>query len=394
MRARARAMTGGLLAAVLVVAGCGGDDAGDGGTDVGETATAAGGGEEPQTSTATATGSTGSDGTGTGAEASAVSCESDGEMRQVRFAPTAPLPAYWPYYYIAEPLGFYEDAGIDIEFVNAQTAVQQALLAGRLDVSGTGLDYFVQVPTFDDPPQWFMNVDRYLWVIATFADSDIQEVADLQGGKIGINEPHDTLDADFMLAAAGVPEGEYELIPVGEDRAALVALERGEIDAFVTAGAVSMVALADVTDRELKAISNPTAEAYYNMSNMVTLETLEGDRDLAVCFGRAVARGMIWAWENPQTAGELLYEVAPESADSAEQAVRFVEAGNEANRASYEERGRMDLAIVQDMIDKHVELGFLEQGYEAETVVTNDLIDDIWDFDVDAEIERARNDER
>lgn len=315
----------------------------------------------------------------------------DGEVDVVRFAPTAPLPAYWPYYYIAEPLGFYEEQNIDFELVNAQTAVQQALLAGRLDISGTGLDYFVQAPTFDAPPKWYMNVDRYLWVMATFEDSPIESVEDLRGGVIGINEPHDSLDANFMMASAGIPEGEYELVPVGQDQAALVALERGEIDAFVTAGAVSMVALQEQAERPLKAIPNETAESYYNMGNMATLDMLENDRDLAVRFGRAVAKGMIWTWENPQVAGELLYEVAPESADSVEQAIAFVEAGNEANRASYEERGRMESAIVEDMYQKHEDLGFLEDPYDYEILFTNGLIDDIWDFDVDGEIERARS---
>lgn len=320
--------------------------------------------------------------------------EAAGEADLVRFAPTAPLPAYWPYYYIAEPLGFYEEENIEFELVNAQTAVQQALLAGRLDISGTGLDYFVQAPTFEDPPKWFMSVDRYLWVMATFEDSPIDGVEDLRGGTIGINEPHDSLDADFMMASAGISEDEYELIPVGQDQAALAAREAGDIDAFVTAGAVSMVALQDASDEPLKAIPNEAAESYYNVANMATVDILENDRDLAVRFGRAVAKGMIWTWENPEVAGELLYEVAPESADSVEQAIAFVKAGNEANRAAYEERGRIDPAIVEDMYNKHEELGFLEESYDSEILFTNDLIDDIWDFDVEAEIERARNDER
>lgn len=317
-----------------------------------------------------------------------------GAADTVKFAPTAPLPIYWPYYYIAEPLGFYEDENIDIEFVTAQTAVQQALLAGRLDISGTGLDYIPQAPTFDDPPKWFMNVDKYLWVMVTFADSDIETAQDLRGARIGINEPHDTLDADFLMGAAGVPKGEYELIPVGQDRAALVALERGEIDAFVTAGAVSVAALSDFTDRDLKVISNEASESYYNTGNMATLDMLEADRDLAVRFGRAVARGMIWTWENPETTGELVYEMFPDSAESVEQAIELVKAGNEANRASYEDRGRMDLEIYQEMVDKHAELGFIDESYDASVLFTNDLIDDIWDFDVQAEIQAARNDER
>lgn len=313
------------------------------------------------------------------------------ETVEVTFAPTAPLPIYWPYYYVADPLGFYEDEGIEIEFVNAQTAVQQSLMSGRLTFSGTGLDYIPQAPTLDDPPKWFMNVDRYLWVMVTFADSDIQAAADLRGGRIGINEPHDSLDAEFLMGAAGVPQGEFELIPVGEDRAALQQLEEGEIDAFVTAGAVSVEALRDFTDREIRIIENESAESYYNVGSMLTLDQLENDRDLAVRFGRAVARGMVFSWENPEATGRLIFEMFPESAESEEQAIRLIEAGNEANRASYDERGAMELEVYQDMVDKHAEVGLIEEGYDASILFTNDLIEDIWDFDIDAEAEAARN---
>ncbi|HEX2152971.1 MAG TPA: ABC transporter substrate-binding protein [Acidimicrobiia bacterium] len=317
--------------------------------------------------------------------------EPTGELTQVTFAPTAPLPIYWPYYYIADPLGFYEDEGIDIEFANVQTAVQQSLLAGRLTFSGTGLDYIPQAPTLDDPPKWFMNVDRYLWVMVTLADSEFQTAADLRGGNIGINAPHDSLDANFLMGAAGVPQGEYELIPVGEDLPAMVQLEEGAIDAFVTAGAVSVAAIRDFSDTEIRIIENEAAESFYNVGSMLTLDQLENDRDLAVRFGRAVARGMVWTWENPEATGRLVFEMFPESAEDEEQAIRLIEAGNEANRASYDARGAMELEVYQQMVDQHADQELIDESYDASILFTNDLIEDIWDFDLEAEAEAARN---
>lgn len=316
--------------------------------------------------------------------------EPAGEATTVSFAPTAPLPVYWPYYYIADPLGFYEEEGIAIEFENVQTAVQQSLLSGRLTFSGTGLDYIPQAPTLEDPPKWFMNVDRYLWVMVTLADSDFQTAADLQGGVIGINAPHDTLDADFLMGAAGVPQGEYELVPVGEDLPAVVQLEEGAIDAFVTAGAVSVAAIRDFTDTELRIIENEAAESYYNVGSMLRLDQLENERDLAVRFGRAVARGMVWTWENPEATGRLIYEMFPEAAEDEDQAIRLIEAGNEANQASFDARGAMELETYQEMVDKHAEQALIDESYDASILFTNDLIDDIWDFDVEAEAEAAR----
>ena len=366
------AVTGTKLAAILTVlsvmiAGCGGD-----GTDSTEA--------PGETSAPEAT------------DAPTETTGAPGEPVSVSFAPTAPLPVYWPYYYIAEPLGFYEDEGIDIVFENVQTAVQQSLLSGRLTFSGTGLDYIPQAPTLDDPPKWFMNVDRYLWVMVTLADSEFQSAADLEGGVIGINAPHDTLDADFLMGAAGVAQGAYELVPVGEDLQALVQLEDGAIDAFVTAGAVSVAAIRDFTDTELRIIENEAAESYYNVGSMLRLDQLENERDLAVRFGRAVARGMVWTWENPEATGRLIFEMFPdEAAESEEQAIRLIEAGNEANRASYDARGAMELDVYQEMVDKHAEQELIDESYDASILFTNELIDDIWDFDVEAEAEAARS---
>lgn len=314
-----------------------------------------------------------------------------GELTTVSFAPTAPLPIYWPYYYIADPLGFYEDEGIDIEFENVQTAVQQSLLAGRLTFSGTGLDYIVQAPTLDDPPKWFMNVDRYLWVMVTLADSEFQTAADLEGGVIGINAPHDSLDADFLMGAAGVEKGNYELIPVGEDLPALAELQDGNIDAFVTAGAVSVAAIRDFAESELRVIENAAAESFYNVGSMLTLDQLANDSDLAVRFGRAVARGMVWTWENPEATGALIYELFPDAAESEEQAIRLIQAGNEANQASYDSQGAMELSVYQQMVDMHAEQELIDESYDASILFTNELLDAIWDFDVEAEAEAARN---
>jgi hypothetical protein len=81
----------------------------------------------------------------------------------------------------------------------------------------------------------------------------------------------------------------------------------------------------------------------------------------------------------------------PESAESEEQAIRLIEAGNEANQASYDARGAMELDVYQEMVDKHAEQGLIEESYDASILFTNDLIEDIWDFDVDAEADAARS---
>jgi NitT/TauT family transport system substrate-binding protein len=315
-----------------------------------------------------------------------------GEPADLAIAPTAPLPSYWPFYYVGEGLGFYADENIEVELATVRGAVQQALITDRLQVAGTGLDYIPQAADeeISDELKYFMITDNYPWVMITFEDSPYQTAADLQGRRIGVNDPHDTFDAEFLMGAAGVPQGEYELIPVGEDRAALVAMERGDVDAFM-GPYLAVNTLNELSERPIRVITNEVAEDYYNTGPMVTVDMLENDRDVVVRFGRAIARAMIWQYENPEVAARTMLEVDPTSATDFEEALEFIETTNEWNRSRYEARGEVDPAIYQTMIDKHAELGFIDEPYPADRLFTNELIDEIWDFDVEAEIEAARN---
>lgn len=314
-----------------------------------------------------------------------------GELTEIRFAPTAPLPSYWPAYWLADGLGFYEDEGLDVEIIDAGTAVQALLLTDGLEFAGTGQDFIPQGAELEGL-QYFLATDRYPWVVITFADGDVKELTDLDGGKIGINAPHDSLDAELIMSAAGVPKENYELIPVGEDRAALIAMENGDIDAFVGAYQ-SMDFLPTISDRELVTVANEELENWHNIGIMTTVDKLENERETSIAFARAVARATVWQYENPELAAEILSEVTPDWAGSTEEGLRLLYLANDFNRDIYENQGRYDMENLQGIIDTFAELGFIDSSYPAESIATNDFIDEIWSFDVEAEKEAARNGE-
>ena len=47
------------------------------------------------------------------------------------------------------------------------------------------------------------------------------------------------------------------------------------------------------------------------------------------------------------------------------QAIRLIEAGNEANRASFDARGAMELEVYQQMVDMHAQTELIEETYDA-----------------------------
>ena len=316
--------------------------------------------------------------------------EGEADLTAITVAATAPVPAGFPAYWLAEGYGFYEEEGLDVDLTSPTGSPPSLLLSGRLDIAGVQFDYIPQGAE-EDRLKIFMHTDLMPWVLVTFEDSRIDEIADLQGETIGINEPDDEGEAQFLLASGGLFPGDYELVPVGEDTASLIAMERGEVAAFMGAFRGANTYLPDEASRPLRLLENPRG-AFPGSGPMATVDFLEDNRDVAAAFGRALARAIIWQQENPELSAEVLLGMVPETAEDVEQMTLFLELANDWHSEPYEDDMlRIDEEEVSEYIDTWVELGFIEEPYDPSRIMTNDLYDDIFDFDVEAEQEQARN---
>ena len=315
-----------------------------------------------------------------------------GGMTEVRTAAPAPVPPGFPSYWLAEGYGFYAEECLDVEQVDPGQAAAASLQTDRLDMAG--IDFATAVPMAagqgDAGVRAFMVTDLQPFLFVTFEDSGLESIADLEGKTIGINEPHDETDARFLLSSAGLSEGDYELVPVGEDRPALLALERGDVAAFMGAFRGANTSLPDLASKPLKLLETESSTRPYHGAVMATEQYLEENRETAVGFGRALVRAMIWQWENPELSAEIMMEQSPESAEDVEQMQEFLEVGSAYHQPLYDDMFRFSGERLQDYVDNAAELGVIEESFDASTLYTDDLIDDILDFDVEAEKEAAR----
>ena len=316
--------------------------------------------------------------------------EGDGELMEITAAPTVPGPLYWPFYWSADPLGFYEEEGLSVEIVPVDAGVPQALLSGVLDIGGVGSDFYPQGAEIEDL-SWVMMTDAYLFQAVVPGDSELETIADLAGGQVGINEPQDEFDAEFVLVSNGIERGDYDLVPLGEAVAGAEALVSGDVPAFITPVGSSWVEMNDAfPDADFRILDSPGTEGMYNTGLITTDANIADNPEMVTSFCRAIAKGMIWMYENPEVTAEAVLEMEPEAAEDIDQALRFVNRAAEVSRGIYESRGEIDVDTVQRTIDLTAELGFIEEAYPAERVVDTSLYDQCWDFDVDAEIEAAR----
>jgi phosphonate transport system substrate-binding protein len=131
---------------------------------------------------------------------------------------------------------FEERSGMDLEFfaVNDRAAAAAALQADRVDIVFTGpAEYIVMRARADAVPVVAIRRPDYHSCIYTSVDSGIDELADLEGGKIAMSDVGSTsghLGPSQMLLDAGIdPLKDVTVLTVGDT--VHEALKRGDVDA-------------------------------------------------------------------------------------------------------------------------------------------------------------------
>jgi NitT/TauT family transport system substrate-binding protein len=143
-------------------------------------------------------------------------------------------------------------------------------------------------------------------------------------------------------------------------------------------------------DAGFRVLESPGTDGFYNTGLITSDEMIAENRDVVVRFGRAIAKAIIWMKENPEATAEAVMEAEPSAAESAEEALPFVIRASEFNAEIWEEQGVIHPEIIQATIDRTAELGFIEESYDAGTIIDESLHEEIWNFDVEAVTEEAR----
>ena len=141
---------------------------------------------------------------------------------------------------LAEQLGEYNKAGVDIEFVNFRGGSQAltAVIGGSADVVSGYYDHCVNLAAKNQNLQAFVVYDRYPGLVLGVSPkhtNEINSVKDLDGKKVGVSAPGSSTDffLKFLLAKNGVSPDSVAVIGIGLDATAVVAMEQGTVDAAV-----------------------------------------------------------------------------------------------------------------------------------------------------------------
>ena len=140
---------------------------------------------------------------------------------------------------LAERLGEYKKAGVDVELVNFKGGSQAltAVIGRSADVSGY-YDHCVNLAARNQQLTAFVVYDRYPGLVLGVSPrhaKEISSVKDLVGKKVGVSAPGSSTDffLKYLLAKNGVDPDGVAVIGIGLDATAVAAMERGTVDAAV-----------------------------------------------------------------------------------------------------------------------------------------------------------------
>src|SRR3569623_609713 len=303
---------------------------------------------------------------------------------------------------ISEQLGYTKEEGLQFTPVAVGTNSNAQIAVDKGDV-----EFAVGTPSFQFPlfakgqlpaiVNYYEYTYPYKWDVAVKPESGIQKYEDLKGKKIGVSDLGTT---DYPVTRAvlkniGIdPDKDVTWVAVGAGVTAGVALQRGVIDAlaYFDTG-FGQIEAANIPIRMLPRPKDVPLIGGLYLSTMAN--TLKTDRKTCVGFARAVAGSSEFLLANPEAGAKVFLKLYPETAP------RGASEADAVKSVLFAAKRRIPLFrppypntkmgfIHEDELKRDAQFLGLDIK-DVKPLMSNDLIDEINEFDRNKVIEQAKN---
>ncbi|MBN1659168.1 MAG: ABC transporter substrate-binding protein [Anaerolineae bacterium] len=293
-----------------------------------------------------------------------------GFIPNIQFAP----------FYVAVEKGYFADEGIEIAFdYGWETDLLKLVGSGELDFAIASGDQVILARSQDLPVVYILNwYRRFPVCVMSLPEAGIKAPADLRGKQVGTPAVYGASYIGWraLLSEAGIDETEVELVSIGYTQVA--AVSEGQVDAAVCYAMNEPVQMRVAGD-EVDVIY---VADYVNLvsNGLITNDrTIRNSPELAEGMVRAALRGLAYTVENPDEAFEISRKYVPEMGDD--------QASIEVNRAILEESilfwsapsgvlGQSNRADWQASLEIMVEMDLLTAGGDVDAMFTNEFVDE------------------
>lgn len=275
--------------------------------------------------------------------------------------------------YVAQAKGFYEEEGLEVEILPGGTDVTSEDQVAN-GIAQIGIAFYSSVLTFQDGGADFINVFQTFkaspqYLVAK-AETGITSGADLAGKKVGSWFGGREYELYALANKYGI-DYETEIEWVQQD----YTMDQFNNDEIDVASAMSyneyLLLLADYDESELNVIDmNEEGVAMLEDCLFVQREWAEANRDTLVKFLRATIRGWQYAAENPEEAGQLVFEIGNSAtvehqiAMTKEAVETVIPEGSDASHI-----GELDRTLIQQTIDQGYSTGLISQKIDIDSSI-------------------------
>ncbi|GAB3462715.1 ABC transporter substrate-binding protein [Actinophytocola sediminis] len=328
---------------------------------------------------------------------------SGGDSTKLKVAVTTPTwNAGFATFLLSQAEGYFADEGIEVEFTLPPSGTQaaQQVIAGGADIAlvtpepviigatkGTDLTYFASY--YGD----------WIYGLAALDGSGISKVSDLKGKRIGVTNVSSSgaTFARVALQLAGLSEDDATLVPIGVGAQQVTAINDGQVDALALWDTqYQLVKNAGITITEL-----PVAEMtdMFGGGFVARKSRLAEDSEAFVKFGRAFAKGVVYAQANPEAAIDAMWESQPDTrpgadvpeAEARAQQVKVLQVRMDGLGVpeGQQDWGTIDPERVQRAIDFAQTAALIEGTVEVDKILDTSLLEQINDFSRDEVMKQA-----
>jgi len=244
----------------------------------------------------------------------AATCARPGGGERIRIAIGGQTQLIYLATTLAQELGFYKEAGLDVELQDFEGGAKalQALVGGSADVVSGFYDHTIQMAAEHRELVAFVTMLRVPGlVLATSAQSAerVTSIEQLKGGIVGVTTPGSSsqMFTTFILTRHQMAPDSVSVTSIGAAATAVAAIERGRIDAgWLSEPALTLVKkrnphvriLVDLRDEQgtneaFGTTTYPSAVLYSSG------EWLRANHDAAVRLAGAIVKTLQWMHAHP-----------------------------------------------------------------------------------------------
>jgi len=315
--------------------------------------------------------------------------------------------------WIGNFLGYYQEEGVDAEFVAAQGGAQGMgwALAGRTHIAiPRPIPILFKAARAKKAPPllgvYILNRDAiYADGVAVPPGSSIKSVCDLQGKKVGVMSQNDAgpLFVKKALETCGIAKKDQRVtyLPVGAVSKAAMAMKLGRVDAWANVDVQYTLAKASGFKFDIIPYQKGWTKNLFGNVVWVNKGYLAKNRKAVIGFLRGLAKGSLFFYTNPKATLEAHWVLYPESMPkgmSREKAtarmltvlvdrapkLRPDDGTEKINKFGAHHDGEWDEYLKFVGLDKVISKKLLRSLY------TNDMIDEVNNFDRQKVIDRAK----